>query len=812
MGYPRGVTLTLSTGTVDLDAGVLCRLDGTVEHFTPVERKLLGYLAANPGRAVSREELQREVWGYREGILSRTVFTTVGRVRSRIEADPARPTHLVTLGRDGYTLQVGGGGPRQAWAPRPAVAGPLVGRDVELSDLSARLDEGARLVTLQGPGGIGKTRLAVELLARRSGVFVSLEAVVDVAAVPTAIATALGDALSGSQDPWGELATIVGSEPLLVILDNVEQILGLGAAAMALLAACPELTIVTTSRVRLGLRVEHVIVVPPLAVPGAGPTLREHGAGRLLLSHAARARPGWSPLPHEADTLATICARVGGSPLGLELAAAWLRLLEPSELLDELDRPGQVLRALDRDVPERHRSLSAALSASWRLLSPAATRALEAIGAFREPFDRADALAVAEADLTILGELVDASVLHRAASPPLKTGRRFDLHPLLRAEARARLEADDARRAEVAARHARHFLRRLVGGVAALESTGDRGACAALLQPAHADILAAWADRAAVADLAALSEAGPALYRYLDLANRIPEILAAFTLAGECLASSPEGSEGEAVAAGLGVLAAGAGGLPDRPVAELLHAVRRSSGPLRAAALIHAAIAALNTGGPSVALAIAEEAVREPATGGFLPGFALAVRGSIRMRLGHFEDARVDLSAAMEGAREGRASARPYVHLGEVELFSGAPARARTHLQEALAACRATDDRSFATLALCRLGQAMEALGEDPDAVYGEAVEEGVCSRLPRVWWAAALAGLGVRWAQVGRVEEGVVLLAAAAAGPHMEAPGRIEAALEVAAARLTPAVRPTVVRAGRAATDVELLARVRAG
>jgi predicted ATPase/DNA-binding winged helix-turn-helix (wHTH) protein len=799
--------LTLSTGVLDLDEGALTRLDGSTERFTAVERRLLLHLAERGGRPATREELQQEVWGYRPGILSRTVFTTVGRVRARIEADPARPQHLVTIARDGYALVVEAAGAPARRAEVPQVAGALIGREAEIKEVAALLLGETRLISLLGPGGIGKTRLAIELLRRHegAGVFVALEAVKESTAVPAEIAKALGEGLSGSHDGWGELAGVVGEAPLLVVLDNLEH-LEVAAPIGAWLGACPGLSVLATSRARLGLRAEHALAVLPLGLPASGGALGESAAGRLLLAHAHRARPGWEPGEADAALLAAICVRVGGSPLALELAAGWLRVLEPAEILGELESPEQILRALDRDVPERHRSVGVALSASWRLLAPEAAAVLEGLGVFHEPFDRASAAEVAGADLLTLGQLVDTSMIHRV-------GSRFHLHPLLRADARRRLAEDPARCEEVGARHARLFLNRLVEAVGALERQGDRERCLALLTPVHADVLGAWSNRARVGDVQALGAAAQALYRYLDLGNRLSELFGALAVAREGLAGAPEGTEGEAVRAALALLGAGAGGLPDEPLEALLPHLVRVRGTLRAAALVHAAIYAKFQGGIQRAIAIASDAVAASGDEPFVGPFALAVRGSMLMHLGLLDEARADLDACMARTCETRGFARALVHLGEIELVAFDVHRARAHLEEALAACRATDDRSFATLALWRLGQVLEVLGEDGDAVRVEAVEEGVCSRLPRIWWGGALVDLGRRWASsqdAQRARDGVVLLAAAASGRTMERRRAVEAALEATKAVVGPAVWYDAVREGRGATDAALLALVR--
>lgn len=800
--------LDLVSGRLDLDRGQLHRPEGGVERLTDTERRLLRYLAERPGQAISRDDLQQAVWGYRAGILSRTVFTTVGRVRAKIEPDPSRPRHLITAAGGGYALALGEGkvGPPRRGA-LPAAATPFVGRRQALAEVTALL-EGARLVSILGPGGVGKTRLAMEIVQRRSdpAIFVALESAVEVGQTPAAVAAALGERLAG-RDEWGELADLIGEGSLLCVLDNVEQLGGLAERLGPWLRACPGLVLLVTSRLRLGLRAERAHALSPMGLPSSGETLEESEAGALLLEHARRARPGWEVSAAERRALAELCVRAGGSPLAIELAAAWLRLIEPEELLREFES-GEVLRAIDIDVPEKHRSIEATLGASWRLLAPPAVGVLEGLSVLHNPFDRATAGAVAGADLMTLGQLVDASMIHRI-------GARFDLHPLVRQDARRRLAQDAPRLDHVAGRHARFFLERMTLAIGDMENLRvESGACIAALAREHDDLLAAWFNRARAGDMEALASAAPALYRYLDSRNRLPELIDAFRAAGEGLRGAA-GSLAEEIRAALTVLSSGAGDVPPEPAGAGPSRFDQVPGALRPTALIHAAIRALHAAGPEASIPLTEEAEALARAGGFpfLPGFALAVRGSARLRLGELDAARADLEAAMQSSSEGRAFARPSVHLGEVELAAGNLSLARRYLEDALAACRAADDRSFSALALCRLGQALERLGEDGTAVRIEAIEEGVSSRLPRVWWASALMDLGASWASSGdeqTARDGVVLLAAAASGPTMEPPAATQRALDEARTRVSRGAWYDACREGRSADDGALLALVR--
>ncbi|MCC6215681.1 MAG: winged helix-turn-helix domain-containing protein [Polyangiaceae bacterium] len=784
-------------GTVDLRDGRVVRPEGA-DQLTDIELRLVRYLVERSGTAVSRGELEQAVWGYRPGVLSRTVFTTVGRLRAKLEPDPHAPVHVVTIPGSGY-----------AWAADPVrVRGParlpvdlaaFVGRAAELRAIEEAIDA-SRIVSLSGPGGAGKTRLALEVARRRQGrvVFVPLEPLEELDAVPRAVAASMGVGLGGRADPWGELAERTEGE-LLVVLDNAEHLAGLAELLARWVGACPHLTLLVTTRVRLGLRAEISVQVPPLGVPSAGGELASSEAGTLLLQHARRARPGWAPSGPDADALAALCRAVGGNALALELAAAWLRVLEPTEVLAEVGA-GSVLVSLDRDVPARHRSIDATLAASWRLLSPAAAAALDELAPCCGPFDRATAVAVARADLATLSQLVDASLLHRRRADD-GAPARFDVHPLVRQHARARLAArSDA--AVVRERHARWFLARLRDVVRGAED-GDELEAARALAADHEDVLAAWSDRARAADDDALGGSAWALYRYLDLSNRFGELAQALHEAERGLGASP-------TARAIGLLGAGAGVRTD---AVIPHGPALEGVPLelRTAALVHAAIAAQQAGQLDAAELLAGEALTLAAPRSFLAGFARTVRGTARMRGGRLDAAREDLHATAADRATGRGHARPTVHLGELALAAGDHAAARELLEAGLAACRACDDRAFAALALARLAAVLAASGGDPGAVGVEAIEEGTTSRLPRVWWSAALEVLGDHWSRcAARAEVGLVLLAAAAASPTMGPPGPVRARLEASRALADDATWRRATAAGRVATDAELLAIVR--
>ncbi len=373
--------------------------DGETIALSPTEAALLRYLVARPGEELTRPQLLTECWGYRT-TNSRTVDTTVKQLRKKIEQDARSPDHVLTVYGVGYRFE-----PLHTNASQ---AEPLFGREELLDSIGNHLLGGTRLITLLGPGGIGKTRVAREALARSSalGWFCSLESASDANEVLASVAGSLG------VEPKAT-AVIAGlrSEPRAVlVLDNAEQVhRAVTEAAIAWLDAVPGLVIVVTSRMALGTSRETLLPVPPL----------DAAAGRELLRSRA--------LDADDERLDDLIAAVDGSPLLLELASHRAGLLGVEPLLRRLDNPLRLLADNDPARPARHRSLMASLDWSYEALTPSAQQAWLAASTFQTPFDLAALDSVLGRDaLDDLQQLFDANIVSRAG------GGRFVLAAALR--------------------------------------------------------------------------------------------------------------------------------------------------------------------------------------------------------------------------------------------------------------------------------------------------------------------------------------------------------------------------------------------
>jgi len=334
---------------------------------------------------------------------------------------------------------VASGDPRPSNLPSQPM--PLVGRDRELAEVTALLRrEDVRCLTLTGPGGTGKTRLALAVAESNAGdyrdgvFFVPLSAIRDPSLVMDAIAKVLGVNESAGQN----LQAYLTSKTLLLLIDNVEQVVGAAADLARMLAEAPRVRLLVTGREALHVAAERVYPVPPLALPTPRAQCRaadvaSSAAVAFLVERARAADPSFAITDANSATLVAICHRLDGLPLALELAAARLRSLSPEAILTRLTEPLKLLKGGHRDAPERHRALERTLAWSYDLLDDEERRLFARLGIFAGGFSLEAAEAVCDADLDVLGSLVDKSLVRRDGGrySMLETIRGYALDRLL---------------------------------------------------------------------------------------------------------------------------------------------------------------------------------------------------------------------------------------------------------------------------------------------------------------------------------------------------------------------------------------------
>jgi predicted ATPase/DNA-binding NarL/FixJ family response regulator/transcriptional regulator with XRE-family HTH domain len=437
--------------------------------------------------------------------------------------------------------------------PRPPVA--LVGRAAEQAALVDQLcAKGQRLLTLIGPGGIGKTSLALQVAADIAagrvspnpfpdGVAVAaLAAIAAVAQVPQAISAAIGMPLAGGRPAIEQLIGLLRDRTLLLVLDNCEQLLdpGEGESLAALLAAllegAPQLMVLATSRERLRLRDEQVMILAGLDLPASdsGPRVEQSPAVHLFVERARRTHPAFGPTAGERADVVRLCRRLGGIPLAIELAAAWTHALSPREIADELDRSLDLLTSDARDINARHRSVRVVLDHSWRRLNDAERRALARLSVIAGSGDREAAAAVAGATLPILSSLIDKSLVQRLSASGIT---RYRLHELVRQYAAEQLAAEHpAAQREAESRHTSHYaahLQRLI----APQTGGASPEAWARLAHDFDNIRSAWIWAATAGDVATIRGMARGLMLLTDQHSLRLDAVALFAQAAEALQS-----------------------------------------------------------------------------------------------------------------------------------------------------------------------------------------------------------------------------------------------------------------------------------
>ena len=289
----------------------------------------------------------------------------------------------------------------------PGEPSVFVGRAAELKEIGERLeDESVRLLTLTGPGGIGKTRLALRAAADQSdrfedgALFVDLSAARDGAALLAAIARALGLSDTRDEPLLDELTDELREQRLLLILDNFEQVTASAPTAAQLLSGCPGLTLLVTSREALHVRGEHLFAVTPLSLPSTArrqasrEKLMRYEAIQLFVVRAKAVRPEFRLTDDNAAAVVEICVRLDGLPLAIELATARINVFSPEALRDRLSSRLGLLRGGAQDLPARQQTLRATIDWSYRLLEPAEQRLFELLSVFSGiSFDAVEAVA-----------------------------------------------------------------------------------------------------------------------------------------------------------------------------------------------------------------------------------------------------------------------------------------------------------------------------------------------------------------------------------------------------------------------------------
>lgn len=662
----------------------------------------------------------------------------------------------------------------KALSTLPAAPSPLVGRAAELQLLREQLaTPSRRAITLIGPGGVGKTRLALEIATElgpcyADGVaWVALADVGGAEGVGPAIAAAAGCPLRGDEPLDTRLIAYLRERRMLLVLDNLEHLLAATPLLDTIVRCAPGVTLLSTSRERLGLAGEWLIELDGLAVPGpqAEPALERYDATLLFITRAQQAGGARAPDSANREAIAQICRLLEGVPLAIELAATWTRVLSCVELAAELAQGLALLATTAAHTPPRHRSMRAVFAHSWGLLGDDERRALAALSVFTGGFTRTAAERVAQVSLGVLAGLVEKSLLRRRE---LAGHSRYLMHELVRQYAAERLAPDEAR--ALGARHSAFYAELLAASLPDLQA-GPQAQALTRLEGERANIRQAWGRAVEQDDEPVMLRCAPGLLLMHELRGQLREASALFGGAVARRRAARTGQPLPGADRALGVLCAWEGW------------ARGRSGEVRASYELLAEAVALLDGDDDLLAA----------TG------VLGSLGLLLLQRGKYAEARAVLerSLALTPSRrlwffatlhavflvnvllaEGELAAAqhwaataltyadsirsPRAHLlarcasALAANLSGAPARGEEHARTALARAAAAGDPFGVALALLMLGQAARLQAQRDEARYLLAESAEACE------------GVGDRWnqaralVQLGMVEHATQDVAAA--------------------------------------------------
>jgi len=352
-------------------------------------------------------------------------------------------------------------------AQLPPTPTPLIGRTAELAELNhlIALPE-CRLITLVGLGGIGKTRIALQVAQMQKDAFadgayfISFVPVMTVDFWASTIGDAIGVIFSKDADPKTQLLRYLQDKHMLLMLDNMEHLLTGIEFLTEILAAAPAVKLLVTSRERLNLHAEWVFELHGLPTPAATQhaTSEQFSAVALFLQSARRIDRKFELTPEIAPEVVRICQLVGGLPLGIELAAAWVQVLPCAEIRQEIEHNLDFLATTMRDIAPRHRDLRAVFEHSWKLLTPSEQVAFQQLAVFSDSFTADAAAIVADVTLADLLSLIEKSLLHtvseKLAAP---AARRYQIHQALHQYAHEKLAASSITRHELSNRHCAYY-------------------------------------------------------------------------------------------------------------------------------------------------------------------------------------------------------------------------------------------------------------------------------------------------------------------------------------------------------------------
>lgn len=603
----------------------------------------------------------------------------------------------------------------------PVVGTPFVDRPRVRQAISSQLGRPhCRLLTLTGPGGVGKTRLALEVAREaladfRHGVYyVSFAGVREPERVLETIANSLDIGFSGDFSSQDDLVKYLRHRDILFVLDSFEAMAPSAGTLSEILGQAPGVKMLVTSRERLGVVEEWLFVVEGLTVPDDDdPQATTAPAVQLFVQSAQRMQPQFS-VDANARSVIQICRATGGMPLAIELAASWVRMMSAEQILEEVERGLDFLSSSMRNVPERHQSVRAVFDSSWRLLPEAEQALFRRLSVFRGGFDRVAAEQVAGASVFALSALVDKSLLR-----PIDD--RYEMHELLRQYGRDKLLEHADERQTIRAAHSHYFASFARHNQDQLSRTVVGGAFDRVIREIE-NIRAAWQYALEAGSADVLSQFLRPLYQIYDAQSNFKEAEELFARAADALRSwsGPEselaiarsqlfqgacnyrmdryGTAENLLMAALPVLEAQDAAWEVRLCLQMLGNTARARGAYHRAQRHFLRCVELLEG------------VED------LPALAVNLNrlGSTALMLGQYDDARAYLTRGMSivGEQDKFPRLSYLIAQGDLNVRVGRLAEAAADFQEALRLSNELDSRNNRAMLLADLAQALIGLGD----------------------------------------------------------------------------------------------------
>jgi len=702
----------------------------------------------------------------------------------------------------------------------PHAAAPFVNRTTEIAEITQRLnDPNCRLLTLVGPGGIGKTRLAMRVAANcvdqfDDGVYFAPLQPLD---SPEFILSAIIDVVSpqsrSGSDPKHQLLQYLREKALLLVLDNFDHLLEGAELLTEILEAAPDVKLLVTSREALNVQREWRYSVTGLEYPEttAAEPSAAYSAVQLFVERARQVREDLS-LVDEQAAVVRVCRLVEGMPLALELAAGWTKILPTDEVASEIQRNLDFLSTSLRDVPQRHKSMQAVFEQTWQRLTEEEQRVFSALSVFSGGFSREAAEAVTGVSLRILSDLVDKSLLTRGPNG------RYQVHELLRQYAQTQLEATPDKAIHIYELHTAYYARFLDERNSDLN--GSRQRDASLEIEAEIDnIRAAWSWAVEHSQIEAIEQSQHPLFVFYTIQGRLRECIDAFEKALQILDNGDPQTEIllARVLCDLGNNYCRVRALEQAKTAAerswhlyTQHAVRPTPGkgwdprlPLAATYMLLGNFGAaeklgqdalqdhiqrgdhLNTARACIPLAMAAtvlgkyEEARQYAKQGYtytvttgdlyIRSYCLMYWGRASQLLGDLADAKPRLQASyqiQESFRDLKGMSDTLANLGRIALLEGDNAGARSCYEQARNNYHDLGDYVGLAVALEGLGNNARAMGYYGEArrYLREALQISRDRMLPRVL--SIFVGSGELFLQTGKQARGIELLALAVQHP----------------------------------------------